>query len=118
MTSTLRTINWNSVHHLNSCLPVGEVTHTPIEVNEILNAPDIENPPKIMTHCMTYQLYRWTKPNLSLENASTTDIPHLEQNLMSPLEFTLDKVVKLQKNNTFCKNILEDICCSKMTTTS
>ena len=35
---------------------------------------------------------------MSLENASPTDIPHLEQNLMSLPEFTLEKAVKLQKN--------------------
>ena len=52
------------------------------------------------------------KANLSLENASPADIPHLEQNVMSLTEFILDKVVKLQKNYTFCKNILECIHCS------
>ena len=54
------------------------------------------------------------KANLSLENVSPADIPHLEQNLMSLLEFTTDKGVKLQKNDTFCKNMLEHIHCSKI----
>ena len=53
---------------------------------------------------MTYQLYRWTKLTY-LENASPTDIPHLEQNLMSLLEFTPNKVVKLQRMIHFAKNI-------------
>ena len=62
-----------------------------------------------MMHYMTYQLYRQTKP----ENVSPTDIPHLEQNLMSLPELSTDKVIKLQRNDTFCKNILEHIHCSK-----
>ena len=40
---------------------------------------------------------------LSLENASPTGIPQLEQNLMSLTELTLEKVIKLQKNYIFCK---------------
>ena len=32
---------------------------------------------------------------------------------MSLLEFTPDKVIKLQKNDTFCKHILQHIHCSK-----
>ena len=39
--------------------------------------------------------------------------PQLEQNLMSLLELTLEKVIKLQKNDTFCKNIIQYIDCSK-----
>ena len=66
-----------------------------------------------MMHYVTYLLYRQTMP-ISLENDSLTDIPHLEQNLMSFPEFTLEKVVKLQRNDAFCKNILEYIHCSKI----
>ena len=43
--------------------PVEQVTHTPIEVNEIFIAPDIENLCKITMHYMTCQLHRWTKLN-------------------------------------------------------
>ena len=43
---------------------------------------------------------------LSLEIVSPTDIPQLEQNLVSLLEFTSEKVTKLQKNDTFFKNII------------
>ena len=50
---------------------------------------------------------------LSLENTSPTDIPQLEENLMSLLELTPDKVIKLPKGDGFCKNILQHICCSK-----
>ena len=49
------------------------------------------------------------KAELSLENASPADIPHLEQNLMSLPEFTPDKVMKLQRNDTFCEHILQHI---------
>ena len=48
-----------------------------------------------------------------LENISPADNPHLEQNLMSLPEFALEKIVKLQKSNTFYKKILEHIHCSK-----
>ena len=85
--------------------PVEQVTHMPIQINENFIAPDIE---KLETNYDTlYDLptVQTDKANLPLENASPTDIPHLEQNLMSLLGFTPDKVVKLQKNDTFCKNI-------------
>ena len=50
---------------------------------------------------------------LSIENKSPKDFPHLEQNLMSVPELTPHKVIKLQKNNTFYKNILKHLHCSK-----
>ena len=50
---------------------------------------------------------------LSLENASPADMPQLEENLMSVPELTLNKVVKLQKSDVFCQNILQHISCSK-----
>ena len=40
---------------------------------------------------------------LSHENVSPTDIPHLEENLMSLLELRPDKVMKFQKSDVFCK---------------
>ena len=43
---------------------------------------------------------------LSLENKSPTDIPHLEQNVMSLPELTPEKVIKLQKNDTCFKHIM------------
>ena len=49
---------------------------------------------------------------ISLENASPADIPHLEQNLMSLIELTPEKVVQLQQNHTFCKNIFQHIHCN------
>ena len=42
---------------------------------------------------------------LSLDNASPEDIPQLEQKLMSLSELNTRKN-KLQKNNTFCNNII------------
>ena len=53
------------------------------------------------------------KVELFLQNASPADIWHLEQNLMSLLEFTPDKVIKLNKNDTFCRHILQHIHCSR-----
>ena len=41
--------------------------------------------------------------SLSLENVSHTDIPQLEENLMLLLEFTPEKVIKLQNKDVFCK---------------
>ena len=95
--------------------PVEQVTDMPIQVNEIFIAPDIE---KLATNYDTLHdlpTVQTDNANLSLENASPAAIPHLEQNLMSLQEFTPEKVVKLQKNKTFSKNILEHIHihCSK-----
>ena len=53
------------------------------------------------------------KAELSLENLLPRDILHLEQNLMSLPEFTPDKVIKLQKNDTFHRNMSQHIHCSK-----
>ena len=50
---------------------------------------------------------------LSLENASPTDIPQLEHHLISLPELTLENIAKLQKNDTFCKNIIQHIDCNK-----
>ena len=75
--------------------PVKQVTYMPIQVNEIFVAPDIK---KLATNYNTLHdlpTVQTDNANLSLENASPTEIPHLEQNLMSLPEFTLEKVVKL-----------------------
>ena len=61
---------------------------------------------------MTYPLHCNDEAKSSLENTSHTDIPQLEQNLMSLPEFTPYKV-KRYKNDTFCKNIIPYIDCSK-----
>ena len=53
------------------------------------------------------------KVNLSLENASPADIPQLKENLMSLLELSPDKVMKLQESDVFCKNIPYHMSCSK-----
>ena len=41
----------------------------------------------------------------SLDNASPEDIPRLEQKLMSSPELTPERIITLQKNETFCGNI-------------
>ena len=81
--------------------PVKKVTHMPIEVTEISIAPDIEKLLQNYDALHDLPTAQMDKAELSLENASSADIPHLEQNLMSLLEFTPDKVIKLQKNDTF-----------------
>ena len=80
---------------------VEQVTHTPIKVNEIFIAPDIEKLPTDYDTLHDLLTVQTDNGNLSLENASPTDIPHLEQNLKSLPEFTPETVVKLQKNDTF-----------------
>ena len=67
-----------------------------------------------MTHYMTLPTAQTNDDiKLSLENMLPTDIPQLEQNLMSLPELTPEKVIKLQKNVMFCKNIVQDIGYSK-----
>ena len=98
--------------------PVVQATHTPIQVNEIFITIDIE---KLATNYdALYDLptVQTDNANMSLEDALPIDTPHLEQNLMSLLEFTPEKVVKLQKNGTFCKHILNMYIAVKKTTTS
>ena len=67
--------------------PLDQVTHIPIQVDEIFVTPDIE---KLATNYDALHALPtvWIgKANLSLENASPTDIPHLEQNVMSLPEY-------------------------------
>ena len=94
--------------------PVEPVTHMLLGVNETFSTPDIERT------VQSYDtLHDSTIPQpgddikLSLENVSPTDILQLEENLMSLLELTPEKVIKLQKSDVFCKNILQFIGCSK-----
>ena len=77
--------------------PVEQMTCMPIEVNEIFIAPDIEKLAKNYDTLHNVSTVQTDKANLSLENASPTDIPYLESNLMSLPEFTPDKVRKLKK---------------------
>ena len=93
--------------------PVEQVTHLAIQVNKIFVAPYIEKLATDYDALPDLPTVQTENANLFLENASPRDIPHLEQNLRSLPEFTMEKVVNLQKNYTFCKNILEHIHCSK-----
>ena len=96
-------------------LPPDEpVTHTAVEVNEIVITPDIERLAQAYDtlHDSLIEQIR-DKVKLSLENISTTYITQLKENLMSLPELTLDKVMKLQESDAFCKNILQHISCSK-----
>ena len=58
------------------------------------------------------------KAELSLENASPTDIPPLEHNLMSLQEFNPDKVIKLQKDSIFANTYYNIHIAVKMIATS
>ena len=86
---------------------------TPLEVNEVYITPTIEKLTQNYDTFLDLPNEQTDEAKLSLENASPTDSPHLEQNLMSLQELTPDKVMKLQKNDTFCKNIPQHIHCSK-----
>ena len=76
-------------------------------MNEAVITPDIE---RLMQAYDTLQepptAQTGDDVKLSLENALPTDMPQLT-------ELTPDKVIKLQKNGVFCKNILQHIGCSK-----
>ena len=66
---------------------VEPVTHTPLELNEVVITPDIKRLTQAydtLQHPSTAQTGDDIK--LSLENVSPTDIPQLEGNLMSLLE--------------------------------
>ena len=90
--------------------PVEPVTHTPVEVNEVIIASHIErltqaydtlhDPPNEQTR---------DNVKLLLENTSPTHIPQLKENVMSLPELTLDKMMKLQESDVFCKNIGQHI---------
>ena len=99
---------FETLHH------VEPVTHTPLEVNEIFIMPEIKR--LTQNYDTSHDLPKeqtGDSDQLSLENASPEGIPQLKENLMLLLELTLDKVVKLQENDLFCKNILQHIHCSK-----
>ena len=52
------------------------------------------------------------KAKLSLENTPHR-YPTFTTKFNVPAEFTPDKLIKLQKNDTFCKHILQHIHCNK-----
>ena len=86
----------------------------PLEVNEVFIAPDIERLTQTYDTLQNSPIAQTNEDTkLSLENAPPIDIPHLEQNLMSLLELIPEKVIKLQKNDIFCKIIIQHIACSK-----
>ena len=83
-------------------------------MNEVFIASDIE---KLMLTYDTLHEFPAGQTNddirLSLKNVLPTDIPQLELNLMSLPELTSENVIKLQKNEMFCNNIILNIDCSK-----
>ena len=101
-------------YHLHPYSPIEPVTHMPVEVKEVFITPDIE---RLIQTWDTSHGSPIAQTNddikLSLENVSTSDILKLEQNLMFLPELTLEKVIKLQKNDIFSKNGIQHIGCSK-----
>ena len=93
--------------------PVEPATHMSIEVNEIFITPNIEKWTQNFNALHDLPTTQADKARMSLENVSPADIPHLEQNLMSLPELAPDKVIKLQKNDSLCRNILQHIHCNK-----
>ena len=73
------------------------MTHTPVEMNEVVIVPDIERLVQAydtLHDSPTEQTGDNIK--LSLGNALPTNIPQLKENLMSQLELIPDNVMKLQ----------------------
>ena len=58
--------------------PVEQVIYMPLEVNDICIEPDIENLTQNYNALHDLSTAQTDKAELSLENASPTDIPHLE----------------------------------------
>ena len=94
--------------------PVEPATHMPLEMNEVFIA--LNNQKLIHTYDTLHKLPTGQTNDsikLSLENMSPADILQLEQNLMSILELTPEKVIKLPQNDIFYKSIMQHIGCSK-----
>ena len=72
--------------------PVEPVTHIPLKVNEIFIAPNIEKHVQNYDALHDLPTAQTDEAKLSLKNVSPTDIPQLEQNIMSLQELTTDKV--------------------------
>ena len=86
----------------------------PLEVNKAFITPNIKK--CTQTYNALHDLPTGQTNDdvkLSLQNTLPADIPQLEQNLMSLPELTSEKVIKVQKNDTFCKNIIQHVECSK-----
>ena len=84
--------------HFEPISPVEPVMDTPLEVNEAFISPDIES--IVQTYDTLHDsptAQTGDDVKLSLENASPTDIPQLEENIMSLPELTPEKVIKLQR---------------------
>ena len=73
MALTLSTI---SSSPFKSLPPVEEATHMPIDINEIFNEPDIEKCMQNYNALHDLPSVQMDKAELSLENASPTDMPH------------------------------------------
>ena len=63
--------------------PVESLAHAPLEVNEVFITPDVEKLVQNYDALHDLSIVQIDKAKISLENASPTDIPHLEQILMS-----------------------------------
>ena len=73
--------------------------------------PDIKNLMQNYNMQNTLPVTQPEESKLSLDNASHEDIPQLEQKFLSLPELITEKIIKLQKNDTFCNNIMHHIHC-------
>ena len=92
--------------------PVEQSTHTPTEVQEFFIKPKIEN---LLQNYNTQNTLPVTHPEeskLSLDNASPKDFPQLEQKFLLQTELTPEKIIQLQKIDTLCNNIIQDMHCN------
>ena len=83
-----------------------EATHTPITIHEISIEPNIK------TLAKQFTISQIGNPDIYSEDVSSKDAPNLEQKLMSHPKLTSNKIIQLQKNDTFCNNIITHLHCN------
>ena len=76
--------------------PMEQATHTPVTVHKISIEPNVK------TLAKQFTISQIGNPDISLEDVSPKDEPHLEHKVMSLSKFMPDKIIQLQKNYTFC----------------
>ena len=112
MTLNVKTTYKSLEHYLNLLPPVEQSTHTPIEIHEIFIKPNIENFTQNSNAKNNVPVIQSEESKLSLDNASPEDIPRLEHRLMSLPELIPEKIINLQKDDTFCNTIVHQIHCN------
>ena len=82
---------------------IWQSTHTPTDIQEFFIKPDIENLIQNYDTHNSLPAIQSEESKLSLDNTISWRYPRLEQKLMSLPKLTPEKIITLQKNNTFCK---------------